>query len=209
MMKDGVSLGNKAGYSTTANVREAWLRLSHHRHGATRRDRGEHHGTYSKGKWWWVSRGYTPAGVEAWDGIRGLDYLVSRPDVDPERLGVTGRSGGGAYSWWIAALDERVKVAAPTAGITTLRNHVIDGAIEGHCDCMFFVNTYRWDYEEGRGPSHTARPADLQHGQGRNFPNRWRRGRLFQRAPALQGRRRGENRASDFRRSAQGHAAAQ
>jgi hypothetical protein len=96
---------------------------------------------------WWMARGYTPAGVEAWDGMRGIDYLVSRPEVDAERIGVTGRSGGGAYSWWIAAMDERVKVAAPTAGITTLRNHVVDGAVEGHCDCMFMVNTYRWDYD--------------------------------------------------------------
>ena len=48
--------------------------------------------------------------------IRALDYLQSRPEVDGERLGVTGRSGGGAYSWWIAALDERIKVAVPVAG---------------------------------------------------------------------------------------------
>ncbi|MFM7103698.1 MAG: hypothetical protein ACKO3N_21335, partial [Verrucomicrobiota bacterium] len=32
------------------------------------------------------------------------------------------------------------------AGITDLRNHVLDGGVEGHCDCMFFVNTYRWDF---------------------------------------------------------------
>ena len=43
------------------------------------------------------------------------------------RLGVTGRSGGGAYSWWIAALDERIKCAVPVAGITDLQNHVVDG----------------------------------------------------------------------------------
>jgi dienelactone hydrolase len=149
MMKDGVSLGNKAGYQHHGE----WFA----RHGYVcliidtvqlGEIRGDHHGTYSKGRWWWFARGYTPAGVEAWDGIRGLDYLVSRPDVDPERLGVTGRSGGGAYSWWIAALDDRVKVAAPTAGITTLRNHVVDGAVEGHCDCMYFVNTCRWDYDK-------------------------------------------------------------
>ncbi|HWE01712.1 MAG TPA: prolyl oligopeptidase family serine peptidase [Tepidisphaeraceae bacterium] len=110
--------------------------------------RGEHHGLYNLGRWWWLSRGYTPAGVEAWAGIRGLDYLQTRSDVDPTRFGATGRSGGGASTWWIAALDERVKAAVPTAGITDLRNYVVDGCIEGHCDCMFFFNTYRWDYDK-------------------------------------------------------------
>ncbi len=107
---------------------------------------GLHHGTYREGLWWWNARGYTPAGIETWNGIRALDCLASRPEVDPARLGVTGRSGGGAYSWFVAALDERVRVAAPVAGITDLRNHVVDGVVEGHCDCMYFVNTHRWDY---------------------------------------------------------------
>lgn len=107
---------------------------------------GIHHGTHRFDMWWWNARGYTPAGVEAWNGIRALDYLETRPEVDKDRLGVTGRSGGGAYSWYIAALDERVKAAVPVAGITNLQNHVVDGCVEGHCDCMYTVNTYRWDY---------------------------------------------------------------
>lgn len=109
---------------------------------------GIHHGTFNRGMWWWNARGYTSAGVEAWNCIRALDLLQSRPEVDGERLGVTGRSGGGAYSWWIAALDERIKAAVPVAGITDLTNHVVDGTVEGHCDCMFMVNTYRWDYAQ-------------------------------------------------------------
>lgn len=109
---------------------------------------GEHHGTYRAGMWWWNSRGYTPAGVECWNGMRALDYLGTRPEVDTNRFAVTGRSGGGAYSWYVTAMDERIKAAAPTAGITDLENHVVDGAVEGHCDCMFFVNTYRWDYPQ-------------------------------------------------------------
>jgi hypothetical protein len=107
---------------------------------------GIHHGTYRYDMWWWNSRGYTSAGAEAWNCIRSLDYLQSRKEVDKDRIGVTGRSGGGAYSWWIAALDDRIKVAVPVAGITDLQNHVIDGCVEGHCDCMYIVNTYRWNY---------------------------------------------------------------
>src|SRR5207253_384968 len=41
---------------------------------------GVHHGTYKEHMWWWNSRGYTPAGIEAWDGIRALDYLCTRPE---------------------------------------------------------------------------------------------------------------------------------
>jgi dienelactone hydrolase len=107
---------------------------------------GIHHGLYREKMWWWQSRGYTPAGVEAWNSIRAIDYLCSRPEVDKERIGITGRSGGGAYSWWTAALDTRVKCAVPTAGITDMEDHVVNGCVEGHCDCMYFVNTYRWDF---------------------------------------------------------------
>lgn len=109
---------------------------------------GLHHGTYREGQWWWNSRGYTPAGVEAWFGIRALDYLCTRPEVDKERIGMTGRSGGGSYTWTVAALDDRVKVAAPVAGVTDLRNQVVDGAVDGHCDCMFFLNSHRWDFPQ-------------------------------------------------------------
>ncbi|MCZ7636385.1 MAG: hypothetical protein M5U12_10405 [Verrucomicrobia bacterium] len=56
---------------------------------------GIHHGTYRYDRWWWQARGYTPAAVECWNGIRALDYLESRPEVDPARLAVTGISGVG------------------------------------------------------------------------------------------------------------------
>lgn len=54
-----------------------------------------------------------------WDGMRGIDYLVSRQDVDPNRIGCTGCSGGGTLTTYIAALDERVKAAAPACYITS------------------------------------------------------------------------------------------
>jgi cephalosporin-C deacetylase-like acetyl esterase len=53
------------------------------------------------------------------DGIRALDYLVSRKEVDPNRVGVTGNSGGGTHTAYLAALDDRLKVAAPSCYITS------------------------------------------------------------------------------------------
>lgn len=105
-----------------------------------------HHGTYREGRWWWHSRGYTPAGVECWNGIRGIDYLQSLPEVDPERIAVTGISGGGAASFWIAAADERVKVAVPVSGMADLACYVPNRVINGHCDCMFLYNTFEWPW---------------------------------------------------------------
>ena len=54
-----------------------------------------------------------------WDGIRALDYLLSRKEVDPERVAVTGNSGGGTHTAYIAAIDDRIKVAAPSCFITS------------------------------------------------------------------------------------------
>jgi cephalosporin-C deacetylase-like acetyl esterase len=51
-----------------------------------------------------------------WDGIRAVDYLLSRPEVDPERIGCTGQSGGGTMTMWLAALEPRIKVAAASDG---------------------------------------------------------------------------------------------
>ncbi len=55
-----------------------------------------------------------------WDGMRGLDYLASRPEVDAEKLAVTGTSGGGFQTTWISALDERVRVVLPSCFPTAL-----------------------------------------------------------------------------------------
>jgi dienelactone hydrolase len=145
--KDGIAYGSKASYQHHGG----WLA----RNGYVcliidtlqlGEIEGLHHGTYREKMWWWNSRGYTPEGVEAWNSMRAVDYLQSRKEVDPERIGITGRSGGGGYSWFTAAIDERIKVVVPVAGVTDLENHVVDGTVEGHCDCMFMVHTYRWDY---------------------------------------------------------------
>jgi dienelactone hydrolase len=107
---------------------------------------GIHHGTYRENRWWWHSRGYTPAGVECWNGIRAIDYLCTRPDVDPEKIGVTGISGGGATTVWVAATDDRVKVAVPVSGMSDLESYVTNKVVNGHCDCMFSYNPYQWEW---------------------------------------------------------------
>ena len=134
---NGISYGNKTGYQHHG----AWfarngyvcLTIDTLQLGEIE---GLHHGTYREGMWWWNARGYTPAGVEAWFGIRALDYLCSRSEVDRERLGMTGRSGGGAYSWTVAALDDRVKVVVGSRhhGCKTVVN---SGCVEGIATACF------------------------------------------------------------------------
>jgi hypothetical protein len=57
---------------------------------------------------------------EIWDGMRAIDYLLTRLDVDANRLSITGTSGGGFQTAHIAALDDRIKVAVPSCYITSL-----------------------------------------------------------------------------------------
>lgn len=65
--------------------------------------------------------GASPAWILTWDAIRAIDYLEDRPEVDSDRIGVTGRSGGGTQTAYVAALDERVRAAAPENYITSFR----------------------------------------------------------------------------------------
>ena len=57
---------------------------------------------------------------EIWDGFRAFDYLLTRSDVDPDRINITGTSGGGTQATYIAALEPRIKVAAISCFITSL-----------------------------------------------------------------------------------------
>jgi hypothetical protein len=62
--------------------------------------------------------GSSQARYMIWDGIRAVDYLLIRKEVDPARIGITGRSGGGTQSAYIAAMDDRINAAAPECYIT-------------------------------------------------------------------------------------------
>ncbi len=57
---------------------------------------------------------------EVWDGMRAIDYILTRTDVDPHRISITGTSGGGFQAALLGALDERIKVVIPSCYITSL-----------------------------------------------------------------------------------------
>lgn len=69
--------------------------------------------------------GRNTARYRVWDAMRAIDYLASRPEVDSDRIGFTGCSGGGTLTSYVMALDDRVACAAPACYLTTFR-HLIE-----------------------------------------------------------------------------------
>ncbi len=63
--------------------------------------------------------GRNTAWFEIWDGMRGIDYLQSRPEIDSSRIGCTGNSGGGTQTSYLMSLDDRIVAAAPSCYITS------------------------------------------------------------------------------------------
>ncbi len=60
----------------------------------------------------------------AWDGMRALDYLLTRDEVDPKHVGVTGNSGGGTMTTWLCGVELRWTMAAPSCFVTTFRRNM-------------------------------------------------------------------------------------
>jgi len=122
-----------------------------------------HHGVSGQEMFDWYSRGYTPAGVEVWNAMRAIDYLETRPEVDRARVGITGRSGGAAMSWFTGAVDPRVKVVVPIMGISTYAANVRLNTQRLHCDCMFPINSRLHDMMH-QGALIAPRPLLMGHG---------------------------------------------
>lgn len=107
---------------------------------------GIHHGTHNLNMWHWLSLGYTPAGVEVWSAMRAVDYLTTRSEVDAKRIGLTGISGGGAMTWYTAAIDQRIAAAVPVCSTFTFGSQAEHWLARGQCDCIYYHNTYEWDF---------------------------------------------------------------
>jgi hypothetical protein len=77
-------------------------------------------------------QGRTLWGMMVRDDLLALNYLLSRPEVDPERIAAMGMSMGSTRTWWAAALDERIKVAVSVACLTRYQNLIAHGQIKQH-----------------------------------------------------------------------------
>jgi dienelactone hydrolase len=71
-------------------------------------------------------------GMMVYDSLRALDYLVSRPDVDPKRIGTMGISMGSTMAWWTAALDTRIKVCSDLCCLTDFEALIEAQGLDGH-----------------------------------------------------------------------------
>ncbi|PYU87330.1 MAG: hypothetical protein DMG08_28260 [Acidobacteria bacterium] len=86
--------------------------------------------------------------MELLNARRALDYLSARDDIDRHRIGATGRSGGGMTTFFLAALDDRVKASAPVSGVLSTEGWVKQRLTSAHCDCQYPVNSYGLLYSE-------------------------------------------------------------
>lgn len=71
--------------------------------------------------------GVSTFGLQTVNSMRAVDFIAERPEVDPTRIGCTGASGGGSQTWFIAALDKRIKAIAPVC--------MLSSSFQGGCDC--------------------------------------------------------------------------
>ncbi len=109
---------------------------------------GEHHASEVAKMDSWVALGYTASGGEMWNAMRALDVLAADAYVDPERLSVTGISGGGACSFHLAIADQRVKAVSTMCGVSTPFDAIANRHLISHCNCMYPNNIYRRDTSE-------------------------------------------------------------
>ena len=83
---------------------------------------GAYHGALLGASLW--PAGVSLMGLQAYDNRRAVDYLISRPEVDPAKVAITGASGGGNQSLYAGATDPRLAAVVPVCGVGTLRSYL-------------------------------------------------------------------------------------
>ncbi len=99
---------------------------------------GEYHGEMVAATLW--PTGTLLCGIQVWENMRAVDYLQTRPEVDPRRLGVTGTSGGGNQTIYAGALDERLKCVVPVCSVGNYQAYL--GAACCMCELVPDVLTF-------------------------------------------------------------------
>jgi hypothetical protein len=103
-------------------ARQGYIAFSWSMVGYNKADQIKHRGDVSNLPW-----NINLMGLQLWNSIRSCDWLASLPDVDPDRIGCTGASGGGTQTFMLMAIDDRIKVAAPV--------NMISAIMQGGCEC--------------------------------------------------------------------------
>ena len=109
---------------------------------------GEHHGLNLGLTPEWIAMGYSAAGGEVFNGLRALDLLLEQPGVDRKRVGVTGISGGGSQSFFLAVADNRLAAVATVAGVSDPAYAIPNRQVLQHCDCIYLRNIFARDIAE-------------------------------------------------------------
>jgi len=106
------------------------------------------------------------SGSRTWDCIRAVDYLCSRPEVDKDKLGASGNSGGGQMALLITAVDERIKVCAAAHPGGSMENSYLlgQGLIDKEVMSLIAPRPCRWivGKDSGEEPGHRRRMEDMQ-----------------------------------------------
>ena len=84
--------------------------------------------------WWGIMLGKPLIGLRVWDIMRAIDLLETRPEVDPERIGIMGISGGGMAALFTSVLEERLRAIVISGYLCTFRDSIL--AID-HCHCNY------------------------------------------------------------------------
>lgn len=106
---------------------------------------GEHHGFNVHWHHLRLALGISASGLEVFNSLRALDLLAADPAVDAARLGVTGVSGGGAMSFFVAVCDERIRAVSTLCGLCSPKDALVNGHLRNHCDCMFPLGVTQMD----------------------------------------------------------------